>query len=138
MYIEERIEALEKQIARLIEMSEPIPQGVEALPEILTTQDVAEFMGCSVHTVRRYLTEGSGPRCVRSGPSGGGRHRITKRDFVEWLCAQGLDVRQKRRGNRGPGRNKKRPDAATKLQATSKNSSTGYHEINGMSNEEGN
>jgi excisionase family DNA binding protein len=112
MYLEERVAELEKQVTKLRELLEwgPPPEGVDGLPEIMTAEEAAEFMGYSVGTLRQMMGRGEGPRHYK--PRHGGKYRITKRDLVDWAASLGLDVRQKRRGPRGPAPQQKSSDAA--------------------------
>lgn len=57
-------------------------RSLDALPELLTRQELAAFTGVSVQTLARWVGEGTGPRITRLG-----KHAVRYRrlDVISWL-----------------------------------------------------
>ena len=58
-----------------------IRRSLEALPELLTRQELAAFTGVSVQTYARWAVEHTGPRITRLGNS----VRYSKAHLRAWL-----------------------------------------------------
>lgn len=59
-----------------------------ALPELLTTQEAADFLRLSVPTLERMRASGSGCRYRKLGPGKRARVVYARADLVAWLEAQ--------------------------------------------------
>lgn len=64
--------------------------AADALPELATRRQVAEFLQTSVPTLARWAGEGSGPRFIKLGSS----VRYRRADVLAWIeqMAEGEDA----------------------------------------------
>lgn len=56
------------------------------MDDFITSQRLAEELGFRPQTLRRWRSEGRGPRYIRFGDARRGRVRYARRDVAEWLA----------------------------------------------------
>jgi hypothetical protein len=60
--------AAEKAAAKLAAQRERERQEAEHHAAFYDRERAAAFIGCSVHRLKRLMTAGTGPACIKSGP----------------------------------------------------------------------
>jgi predicted DNA-binding transcriptional regulator AlpA len=61
-------------------------QNTTQSPELLSAQQLAEFLGCALQTVYNWRDQGKGPKGLRLG--GNGQLRYFMSDVLEWIETQ--------------------------------------------------